>query len=143
MIKVKRVEPVLIAVKEIDKATAFFRDVLGARFRPKFEEEDHMLAPFTLGETYLELAEPLIPDGPIDKFIKRKGEGVYCLSIQVDDLDSTITELESLGIHVPYRQVLEKPLQTMPGTTWKKVAATDPKDTFGVLLYLGETVDEK
>lgn len=141
MIKVKRVEPILIAVKDIDKAAAFFEKVLGARFNPKFEEEDHMLAPFTLGETYLELADSLVTNGPIDKFLKRKGEGVYCLGIQVEDLDSTIKELESLGINVPYRQVLEKPLKTIPGRTWKKVAATDPRDTFGVLLYFGETVD--
>jgi len=143
MIKVKRVEPVLIAVKEIDKAVEFFTKVLGAKFNPKFEEDDHILAPFMLGETYLELAEPLLQDGPIDKFIKRKGEGVYCLSIQVDDLDITIAELEAQGLKVPYRQVVEQPVKTMTGTIWKKVAVTDPRETFGVLLYFGETVDEK
>lgn len=142
MIKIKRVEPVLIAVKNIDKAIEFFEKVLGGRFRPKFKEEDHILAQFILGESYLEVAEPFLPDGPIDKFIKRRGEGVYCVSIQVDDLDSTIAELEAQGIRVPYRQVLEQPMKNIAGETWVKVAATDPKQTFGVLLYFGETIDK-
>jgi methylmalonyl-CoA/ethylmalonyl-CoA epimerase len=141
MIRVKRVEPLVIAVKSLEKAKSFFQEVLGAQFVAPFPEDDYMMGQFTIGESMMELLEPVDPNGPVAKFLERKGEGVYAVNVQVEDLDEVIAELESRGLKIVRTQDYEPPQSSLKGTSWTRLAFVHPKDTFGVLFIFGETKD--
>jgi methylmalonyl-CoA/ethylmalonyl-CoA epimerase len=48
-------------------------------------------------EIYIELLEPLSDDSPVTKFLKKTGGGLHHLCFEVDDIDSTVNELEKKG----------------------------------------------
>jgi len=129
--KVERIEHIHIAVKDLTKAIQFFSDILGTKFSdiystPEFSTKG-VFSP--LG---LELIESTSPDGPLARFIERRGEGLQAICFKVPDIEEAIAELESRGL----RRVGK--LQTGPA----KEAWFHPKDTFGVMIELIEYEDE-
>ncbi|UCF85053.1 MAG: VOC family protein [Desulfobacteraceae bacterium] len=141
MIRVKRIEPLVIAVKSLEKAIPFFKEILGAQSAPPFPEDDYLMGQFTIGESMIELLEPVDPNGPVAKFLERKGEGVYAVNIQVEDLDEAIAELQSRGLKILHKRDYEPPQSSLKGTIWTRLAFIHPRETFGVLFIFGETKD--
>ncbi len=121
----RSIHHVAIAVKDVDKAVEFYSKTLGLKVTDTIEQPDQKVKNvfMKLGDASVELIAGLGPDNPVDKFIAKKGEGLYCLSIQVDDLDKTAKELEKKGMKV----VDASPLP---------VRFLSPRDTFGVMIEL-------
>jgi methylmalonyl-CoA/ethylmalonyl-CoA epimerase len=86
---------------------------------------------FQIGQTKIELLESNDPDGPVNKFIQRKGEGVHHIAVAVGNLTEALKEMEVKGFQI----IDKKPSQGADGLN---IAFLHPKSTGGVLLELCE-----
>lgn len=128
---VGKVDHIGIAVKSIDEALKFYEDVLGIKCVSQeiVEEQKVKVAFLPIGDTEVELLESTDEDGPVAKFIEKKGEGIQHIAYKVDDIEKSIEELKAKGI----RLIDEKPRYGAGGA---KIAFLHPKSTFGVLIEL-------
>ena len=122
-----------IAVKEIAEARRLFQDIFGMELvgTENVEEQKVTASIFSLGDSEIEILESTSPDGPVAKFIERRGEGIQHLAIQVDNLDAALEELKDKGI----RLIDEKPRE---GASGARIAFLHPKSTLGILIELSE-----
>lgn len=129
----EKIDHVGIAVADLEKALAFYRDQLGLDFMGTevVEEQKVRVAFFPVGESKIELLEPTDPAGPVGKFIEKKGEGVHHLSFRVSDLENKLKELKEKGVAL----IDEQPRYGAGGA---KIAFLHPKSTGGVLIELCE-----
>jgi methylmalonyl-CoA/ethylmalonyl-CoA epimerase len=90
---------------------------------------------FPVGDTEVELLEATSPDGPVAKFIEKKGEGVHHIAFRVDDIDAALEELKAQGVQL----IDQTPRQGAGGA---RIAFLHPKSTHGVLVELCERKDD-
>ena len=137
MLKVKRVERVAIAVKSIEAAMPIF-EKLGAEFQPEewIEEIQMRYRPFKIGSSMMELLESAQDNSLIDRFLESRGEGVHHVTLEVENLDDAIADLESKGVAIAHR-IDYPPETTFEGCHWRE-AFIHPKDACGVLIHLAE-----
>lgn len=95
----KRIDHVVIAVKDLNETVPLYRDTYGL---PVTEARDHpklgiRAARVLVKNAYIELAQPLDPNGPVGKFLAERGEGLYMIAVQVDDLPGTTKRLLERG----------------------------------------------
>ena len=95
------------------------------------KEQKVRTAFFKVGQSKIELLESTDPEGPIGKFIEKKGEGIQHLAIAVNGLQANLTELEEKGV-----QLIDK--APRKGAEGLDIAFLHPKSTKGVLLELCE-----
>ncbi|CAK7040904.1 methylmalonyl-CoA epimerase [Tissierella sp. P1] len=128
---VGKVDHIGIAVKNLDETLKFYEDILGMKCVDKevVEEQKVKVAFLPIGDTEVELLESTEEDGPIAKFIEKKGEGIQHIAYRVDDIEKAIEELKEKGI----KMIDEKPRYGAGGA---KIAFLHPKSTFGVLIEL-------
>ena len=81
------------------------------------------------GDTRIELLEPLSEDTPVGRFIEKRGPGLQQIAIDVEDLDSMISELIGIGVTM----VSEEPVVGSDGV---RVAFIHPSSAGGVLIEL-------
>ncbi len=129
----EKIDHVGIAVADLEKALAFYRDQLGLDFKgtEEVEEQKVRVAFFPVGESKIELLESTDPAGPVGKFIEKKGEGVHHLSFRVSDIEGKLKELKERGVAL----IDEQPRYGAGGA---KIAFLHPKSTGGVLIELCE-----
>lgn len=84
-----------------------------------------------VGQTKIELLESTDPEGPVGKFIEKKGEGVHHMAFAVNGLQESLDELAAKGI-----QLIDK--QPRKGAEGLNIAFLHPKSTYGVLTELCE-----
>jgi methylmalonyl-CoA epimerase len=122
-----------IAVSSIEKALPFWRDTLGltAGAPEEVATEGVRVVFLPMGESRLELLEPLNPASPIAKFIAKRGEGIHHICFRVADLDATLTALEGRGA----RPIAPR---TRIGAGGRRIAFVHPGSTGGILLELKE-----
>jgi methylmalonyl-CoA/ethylmalonyl-CoA epimerase len=84
-----------------------------------------------VGQTKIELLETTDPEGPIGKFIDKKGEGIHHLAFAIEDIEAALTEIESNGI-----QLIDK--TPRKGAEGLDIAFLHPRSTNGVLTELCE-----
>ena len=126
-----KVDHIGIAVKSIDEALKFYEGVLGIKCvsQEVVEEQKVKVAFLPVGDTEVELLESTDEDGPVAKFIEKKGEGIQHIAYKVDDIEQAIEELKGKGI----KMIDDKPRYGAGGA---KIAFLHPKSTFGVLIEL-------
>ncbi len=93
---VNHIDHVGVAVKDIDEALRFFQEVFGApaaeiQYLPDQGVRATLIA---VGQTRLELLEPLSDDSPVGRFIERRGEGLHHLALNVSGLAGKLKKLE-------------------------------------------------
>ncbi len=98
--KIKRIEHIAIAVKSIPAMRAIFEEKLGIpmEYEEHLPEHSTSLAMFPVGETYLELLQSDKPDTGTSKWIAERGEGLFHICLEVEDIDAAIVELRGKGI---------------------------------------------
>jgi methylmalonyl-CoA/ethylmalonyl-CoA epimerase len=128
---VGKVDHIGIAVKNLDETLKFYEDILGIKCvsTEVVDEQKVRVAFLPIGDTEVELLESTEEDGPVAKFIEKKGEGVQHIAYKVDDIEKSIEELKAKGIKL----IDEKPRYGAGGA---KIAFLHPKSTFGVLIEL-------
>lgn len=127
------IEHIGIAVANLDEAIAFYENVLGLKCYNVEEVADQKVktAFFKVGDTKIELLESTDPEGPIGKFIEKKGEGIHHLAFAVEGLAAALPELEAKGV----RLIDKTPRKGAEGLN---IAFLHPKSTFSVLTELCE-----
>ena len=126
-----RVAHVGVAIRSIADALPFYRDVLGLKPRPPEAVDGATIVTLPLGEVDVELLEPLTPDGPVTRFLAKRGPGIHHLCFQVPDLERALEECRRRG----YRPVDQHPRIGLGG---RRIAFLHPRATAGVLLELTE-----
>jgi len=131
--KVTKLDHIGIAVKNIDEALAFYRDTLGISSAGEevIEEQKVKVAFLPLGDTELELLESTSPDGPVAKFIEKRGEGIQHIALRVENIDEALKELKEKD----FRLIDQQPRY---GAGNAKIAFLHPKATGGILLEISE-----
>jgi len=132
--KVSHIEHIGIAVKSLQEAIPFYENILGLKCYAIEEvvEQKVKTAFFMLGQTKIELLESTDPEGPIGKFLEKKGEGIHHLAFAVEDgLQNALNEMAGKGL-----QLLDK--TPRKGAENLNIAFVHPKSTLGVLTELCE-----
>lgn len=126
-----RIAHVGVAVPSIAAAVSFYRDVLGLAAGAEERVDGAAIVSLRFGDVDVELLEPRDPDGPIARFLARRGPGIHHLCIRVPDLDAALARCRAAG----YQLVDETP---RPGAGGRRIAFVHPKATAGILLELTE-----
>ena len=131
--KVLKIDHIGVAVKSIEEAKKLYQDVLGLQHAGSetVAEQKVTTAFFPVGDTEVELLESTSPDGPITKYLEKKGESVQHIAFRVDDIEEALEQLKAWGIQL----IDEKPRKGAGGA---RIAFLHPKSTFGVLVELCE-----
>lgn len=131
--KPTHIEHIGIAVKQLDEAISYYEKLLGTKCYAIEEVKDQRVrtAFFQVGQTKIELLESTDPEGPVGKFIEKKGEGIHHIAFAVQGLEDALAEVKSEGIKL----IDEQPRKGAEGL---HIAFLHPKSTFGVLTELCE-----
>jgi len=131
--KVIKLDHIGIAVKNMEDALAFYRDTLGISSvgTEVIEDQKVKVAFMPLGDTELELLESTSPDGPVAKFIEKRGEGIQHIALRVENIEEALKELKEKGV-----QLIDQ--QSRYGAGDAKIAFLHPKATGGILLEISE-----
>ena len=127
------IEHIGIAVKSLEASIPYWEKVLGLKCYAIEEVADQRVktAFFMVGQTKIELLESTDPEGPIGKFIEKKGEGIHHIAFAVKDIENALAETEANGI-----QLIDK--KSRKGAEGMNIGFLHPKSTFGVLTELCE-----
>jgi len=117
----------------IEKIDHIFSNLLGLKVtgEERVEGQKVKVAFLPLGDSELELLESTEPEGPIARFIEKKGEGIQHIAFRVDNIEKTLEKLKKEGV----RLIDEKPRYGAGGA---KIAFLHPKGTNGILVELCE-----
>lgn len=131
--KILGIDHLGIAVRSIETARAFWHGVLGLPFEgaETVAEQKVTTAFFPVGESEVELLESTAPDGPVARFIEKKGEGIQHVAFRVENLEEALAELKARGVAL----IDEAPRRGAGGA---RIAFLHPKATGGVLVELCE-----
>ena len=93
------IEHIGIAVSNLEEAIRYYEQVLGLECYALEEVKDQKVrtAFFRVGETKIELLESTEADGPVGKFIEKRGQGVHHIAFAMDDTDQALKEAEAKG----------------------------------------------
>ncbi len=126
-----KIDHIGIAVEDLEAGLEFYRDALGLEYKGQEEVEDQgvKVAFLKIGESKIELLEPLHDESPIAKFLNKRGEGIHHIAYLVDNIDEKISEMDAKDV----RFIGDKPTE---GAGDKKIIFIHPKSTKGVLTEL-------
>ncbi len=129
----KKIDHIGVAVANLEKSIAFYRDNIGLVCTgiEEVAEQKVKVAFIPVGESKVELLESTDPQGPVGKFLEKKGGGVHHVSFRVDDIEARLEELKAQGVPL----IDEKPRYGAGGA---RIAFLHPKATGGVLVELCE-----
>ena len=135
-IKLKKMKPthiehIGIAVKSLEESIPYYEEVLGLKCYAIEEVKDQKVktAFFQIGQTKIELLESTDPEGPIGRFIEKKGEGMHHMAFAVEDVDKSLKLAGDKGVRL-IDQVSRK------GAEGLSIGFLHPKSTHGVLTEL-------
>ena len=129
--KLLRIDHLGIAVNTIDEGKNFWTDVLGLAVTDTdtVEAQKTTTAFLPVGESEVELLESTTDDGPVAKFIEKKGQGIQHIAFAVENIEEALQELKDKGV-----QLIDK--EPRIGAGGAKIAFLHPKATNGVLVEL-------
>ena len=129
---VNYIDHIGLAVRDINAALKLFQQVFGAPPAEVVEIADQGVrgALVQVGQTRLELLEPLAEDTAVGRFIQRRGEGLHHLALNVSDIAGKLKILEARGL----RLIDQAPREGLSGT----IAFIHPESVLGVLTELVE-----
>ena len=126
--KPTHIEHIGIAVKSLEESIPYYENVLGLTCYAveEVKEQKVKTAFFMVGQTKLELLESTDPEGPIGKFIEKKGAGVHHIAFAVEDIDGMLQQAADKGVQL---------IDSLPrkGAEGLNIAFLHPKSTHGVL----------
>lgn len=129
--KPTHIEHIGIAVKSLEASIPFYEKLLGEKCYSIEEVTDQKVktAFFKIGQTKIELLESTDPEGPIGKFIEKKGEGIHHIAYAVADVNQALKRAEEMEI-----RLIDK--QGRKGAEGLNIGFLHPKSTMGVLTEL-------
>jgi len=130
-VKIKRVEHIAVAVTSLNKSLEMLRDTFGIPLEYEEQIGATRLAMLPVGETYIELLESAVPDSGVSKWIADKGEGLFHICFEVEDIDGALAELKAKGVKL-------RDETPRIGHGGARIAFIDPASTGNMLIELAE-----
>jgi len=120
-----------IAVNKIDDALPIYEQFLGLKLKKTEMSNQHKIkaALLAVGETNIELIEPMDKESSISKFLEKRGQGIHHIAFKVDNIEKMLEQLKDKGVVL----IDEKPRRGIEGG---KIAFLHPKSTRNVLIEL-------
>jgi len=130
---VEKIDHIGIVVENIEKWVGYYKDILGLEYVGSEEvaEQKVRVAFLKIGESKIELVEPISEDSPITKFLEKRGGGIHHIAVRVDDIDAALARHQEAGA----RLIDNEP---RVGAHNMRMAFIHPKSSGGVLLELCE-----
>jgi methylmalonyl-CoA epimerase len=124
----KKIHHIGIVVRNLEEAYAFYRDTLGLHVHKQATVEDQGVkaALLTIGNSEIELLEPVNENGGVAKFLEKRGEGLHHICFETDDVDAELEATKKKGIAV----IDQKPRVGLAGM----ICFLHPKANHGVLI---------
>ena len=134
--KILKIEHIGIAVNSMDEGKKFWNEILELDFAGTETVEAQKVTTgfFPVGESEVELLESTSPDGPVAKYIEKKGPGMQHIAFLVEDIEASLAELKEKDV-----ALIDK--EPRIGAGGKKIAFLHPKATGGVLVELCQCLD--
>ena len=131
--KIQKIDHLGIAVSSIESGKKFWQDVMGLELEgtETVEEQKVTTAFMSVGESEVELLESTSPDGPVAKYIEKKGAGLQHVAFRVENIDEALSELKEKGVKL----IDQTPRNGAGGA---RIAFLHPKATGGILVELCE-----
>jgi len=128
---ISHIEHIGIAVTSLEEAIPYYENTLGLKCYAVEEVADQKVktAFFMVGQTKIELLESTDPEGPIGKFLEKKGPGVHHLAFAVDNVNEALAEVAEKGV-----QLIDK--TGRKGAEGLNIGFLHPKSTLGVLTEI-------
>ncbi len=130
---ITRINHIGIAVNDIDEALKVYRDALGLEVTRIADEPEQKVKVAFLprGDSEIELLEPYPGEGPVRKFMEKRGEGIHHICLEVDDIEAALAKLAEQGVQL---------IDTTPrlNARGQKIAFIHPQGAHGVLIELCE-----
>jgi len=132
-LNLKNIEHIGIAVQNLEDSLNFYQNILGLEFlkQENIESQGVKIAFLKVGESKIELLEPLNEESTIARFIEKNGQGIHHFAILVDSIEDKIKAMQAQGARLIGNKVTE-------GADDMKIIFVHPKTTNGVLLELCE-----
>jgi lactoylglutathione lyase/methylmalonyl-CoA/ethylmalonyl-CoA epimerase len=129
---IKKIDHIGIAVHSAEEALQFYKGALGLELAgvEDLPEQAVRVAFLPVGESDIELVEPLTPDSGVARFLEKRGEGIHHICLEVEDIEAALQDLAAKGVQLIDRH----PRQGAHG----RVAFLHPKSAHGVLIELVE-----
>ena len=120
-----------IAVNKIDDVLPIYEQFLGLKLKKLESSKQHKIrvAFLAVGETNIELIEPLGKESSVSKFLEKRGQGIHHIAFKVDNIVKTLERLKDIGVI----SIDEKPRRGIEGG---EIAFLHPKSTGNVLIEL-------
>ena len=130
---IEQIDHIGIAVRDLDEALNIYMNILGLKSEGTevIEEQNVMVASFLVGGVKIELLQPTDPDGPIGKFIEKRGEGLHHIAFRVENIDASLRDLRTNGVGL-----IDENARI--GAGGSRIAFIHPKNMKGVLIELVE-----
>ena len=135
--RINRIDHLALAVDSIDAALPFFTEVLGLQVTNTDVEEGQgvVVAFLPVGDSEIELIEPVHDDSGVARFLRGRGPGMHHFCLEVDDMDAALERLKTHEV----RLIDEQPYI---GTGGRRIVFIHPKAAHGVLVELYEKLPE-
>lgn len=130
---IDQVDHIGIAVQDLGPAIDFYHGALGLG-EAEIEdvpEQQVRVAILHAGETRIELLQSTSPDGPVGRFLEKRGEGIHHICFRVDNIEQALEHLRQAGA----RLIDERP---RIGAGGRRIAFVNPRSAHGVLIELAE-----
>jgi methylmalonyl-CoA epimerase len=133
----RKIHHVGIVVRNLDEAYTFYRDTLGLNVHKQavVEEQGVKAALLTIGNSEIELLEPINENGGVAKFLERRGEGLHHVCFETDDVAAELAATKAKGIAV----IDQAPRKGLAGM----ICFLHPKANNGVLIEYAQPVDAR
>ena len=131
---IKKLHHVGVVVQSIDQALAFYRDTLGLHVHKQdtIQEQGVRAALLTLGDSEIELLEPVVPDTGVARYLEKRGEGLHHVCFEVDDVDRDLSALKTMQVEL----IDQEPRIGIAG----RICFLHPSAMDGVLVELAEPI---
>lgn len=134
---IKKIAHIGIAVHSLAEALPFYRDCLGLTLE-KIEtvtSEKVRVAFLSIGESTIELIEPIDETSTVYSFLQKRGEGIHHLALETADIRKQLTSLKEQDVKLVHEEPVRGALHT-------EVAFIHPKASHNVLIELVERQKE-
>lgn len=130
---IRKIDHVGVAARNRAALGALYEKLFGFQLESQDEipEQKVRTAFYPCADVRLEILESTAPDGPVGRFLEKRGEGFHHIAFEVDDIESELGRLKGLGVQL----IDERPRRGAHGT---RIAFLHPKSTGGLLVELVE-----
>jgi methylmalonyl-CoA/ethylmalonyl-CoA epimerase len=131
---IKKLHHVGVVVQSIDQALAFYRDTLGLHVHKEdtIQEQGVRAALLTVGDSEIELLEPVVRDTGVARYLEKRGEGLHHVCFEVDDVDRDLGALKMMQVEL----IDQEPRSGIAG----RICFLHPSAMDGVLVELAEPI---